>query len=118
MPRDAARMIIDAHAHLIPEPLLAELRSRAAEFPSVDFLSADSVPAGSVPGGSVPEDSVPGDNGPLAFSFCGKKPTRPVARFLQDVPGRLRWMSEAGIDRQVVACWLDMFGYELPIAEG
>jgi aminocarboxymuconate-semialdehyde decarboxylase len=30
----------------------------------------------------------------------------------------LAWMSSSGIDRQVIGCWLDMFGYELPGEEG
>ena len=91
-------MIIDAHAHLVPEALLAEIKARQAEFPSVSLVSKH--------------------EHDLAFSFCNKIPTRPVAPFLQDVPTRLDWMRSMGIDRQVVGCWLDMFGYELPAAEG
>jgi aminocarboxymuconate-semialdehyde decarboxylase len=90
-------MIIDAHGHLVPESLLAEIKARQAEFPSVSLVQSEHS---------------------LAFNFCGKGATRPVAPFLQDVPKRLDWMASTGIDRQVVGCWLDMFGYELPAAEG
>lgn len=90
-------MIIDAHAHLVPQALLDEIFERRAEFPSVALLDK-------------------GDS--VAFSFCGKPATRPVAPFLIDVPRRLKWLVAAGIERQVVASWLDMFGYELPAAEG
>jgi aminocarboxymuconate-semialdehyde decarboxylase len=92
------RMIIDAHAHLVPEALLSDIRSRQTDFTSVELVMKN-------------EQS-------LAFSFCGKPPTRPVAPFLSDVAGRKAWMSAKGIDRQVVGCWLDMFGYELPGDQG
>ena len=58
------------------------------------------------------------DGESVGFSFSGGKPTRPVAKPLIDVAGRLAWMDAQGIDRQVVGGWLDMFGYELPAAEG
>ncbi len=90
-------MIIDAHAHYVPPALLDELRDRRTEFPSVEMIEA--------------KDS-------LAFSFAGKKATRPVAGFLRDMPGRLAWMDENGIDMQVIAGWLDMFGNDMPDEEG
>jgi len=91
-------MIIDAHGHLVPEALLSEIRSRAADFASVSLVMKN-------------EQS-------FAFSFCGKPQTRPVAPFLTDLASRLAWLSEHHIDKQVVGCWLDMFGYELPGDEG
>ena len=91
-------MIIDAHGHLVPPALLAEIEARQAEFPSVSLVSKSAQS--------------------LAFRFCGKDATRPVAPFLQDVPQRLDWLDSTGINRQVVGCWLDMFGYELPPVEG
>lgn len=90
-------MIIDSHAHLVPPPLLEAVRSEAARFPSVRAIE---------------------DHGSLAFSFAGAKPTRPVSKPLGDIPGRVAWMVKNGIDRQVVGGWVDMFGYELPAAEG
>ena len=90
-------MIIDAHAHFVPPELLDELRDRRTEFPSVELTDA--------------KDSV-------AFSFSGKKATRPVAGFLRDMPKRLAWMDDNGIDLQVIAGWLDMFGNDLPPEEG
>jgi aminocarboxymuconate-semialdehyde decarboxylase len=35
-----------------------------------------------------------------------------------DMPGRLAWMEKQRIDREVVGGWVDMFGYQLPPAEG
>jgi aminocarboxymuconate-semialdehyde decarboxylase len=90
-------MIIDSHAHLVPPNLIdAILRERGA-FPSVKLVETD---------------------GSLAFSFCGGKQTRPILPGLHDIPARLAWMDEQGIDKQVVGGWLDMFGNELPVSEG
>ncbi|HWW48506.1 MAG TPA: amidohydrolase family protein [Xanthobacteraceae bacterium] len=90
-------MIIDCHAHLVPPALLDAIRAQAADFPSVRLIEQD---------------------GSLGFSFAGGKPTRPVSKSLTDLPGRLRWMDEQGIARQVNGAWLDMFGYEIPAEEG
>ena len=91
------RMIVDCHAHLVPPDLLAAIRKDAARFPNVRLIE---------------------DGGSLAFSFAGAKPTRPVSKPLSDIPARVAWMQEQSIDKQVVGGWVDMFGYELPGAEG
>ncbi len=90
-------MIVDCHAHLVPPELLAAIRKDAAKFPHLRLIE---------------------DGGGLAFSFAGAKPTRPVSKPLSDVPARLAWLAKNGIDKQVVGGWVDMFGYELPGAEG
>jgi len=90
-------MIVDCHAHLAPPDLLAAIRKDAARFPNVKQIE---------------------DGGSLAFSFAGAKPTRPVSKPLSDIAGRVAWMQKQGIDKQVVGGWVDMFGYELPGAEG
>jgi aminocarboxymuconate-semialdehyde decarboxylase len=90
-------MIIDCHSHFVPASLLEAVRKEAAAFPSLRLIE---------------------DAGSVGFSFAGGKATRPVAKPLIDVAGRLAWMDAQGIDRQVVGGWLDMFGYELPAAEG
>ncbi len=90
-------MIIDSHAHLVPPSLIDAIRSEAGRFPSVRASE---------------------EHGSLAFSFAGAKPTRPVSKPLGDIAGRVAWMVQNGIDRQVVGGWIDMFGYELPVAEG
>lgn len=91
-------MIIDCHGHLVPPALLAEVSGRAAEFPAIRLVDAG--------------------QGGFGFSFAGGKPTRPVPPPLRDIEKRGTWMVENGIDRQVVGGWLDMFGYEIPPAEG
>ena len=90
-------MIVDAHAHLVPPDLLAAIRKDAAKFPSVRQIE---------------------DAHGLALSFAGGKPTRPVSKPLSDIPGRLAWLAKNGISKQVVGGWVDIFGYELPGAEG
>jgi aminocarboxymuconate-semialdehyde decarboxylase len=90
-------MIIDSHAHLVPPSLMQDLRENASSFPSVRLIE---------------------DAGSLAFAFAGLNPTRPVSKPLTDIPGRLAWMDQQGIDTQIFGGWLDMFGYELPASEG
>ena len=89
-------MIVDCHAHLVPPDLLAAIRKDAAKFPNVRQIE---------------------DGGSLVFAFAGGKPTRPVSKPLSDIPARLAWLANNGIDKQVVGGWVDMFGYELPGAE-
>jgi aminocarboxymuconate-semialdehyde decarboxylase len=90
-------MIVDAHAHLVPPDLLAAIRKDKDKFPSVRQIE---------------------DGGSLAVSFAGAKPTRPVSKPLSDIPARLAWMDKQGIDKQIVGGWVDLFGYEIPGAEG
>jgi aminocarboxymuconate-semialdehyde decarboxylase len=90
-------MIVDSHAHFVPAALLEELQDRHAEFPSVQMIPKD---------------------GSLTFAFSGKVQTRPVAPGLTNLQKRLTWMDENGIDRQVVAGWVDMFGNDLPPQQG
>jgi aminocarboxymuconate-semialdehyde decarboxylase len=90
-------MIVDCHAHLVPPALLDAIRKERARFPNARLIE---------------------DGGSLAFSFAGAKPTRPVSKPLSDIAGRVAWMQKQSIDRQVVGGWVDMFGYELPGAEG
>lgn len=90
-------MIVDCHAHLAPPELLEAIRRERARFPSVRLIE---------------------EGGSLAFAFAGGAPTRPVSKPLSDLAGRRAWMKQQGIDRQVCGGWVDMFGYELPFAEG
>jgi aminocarboxymuconate-semialdehyde decarboxylase len=90
-------MIIDCHAHLVPPSLLEAIKSQAASFPSVRLIE---------------------DGASVGFSFAGGKPTRPVSKPLTDIAGRLKWMDEQKIERQVVAGWLDMYANDIPAEEG
>jgi aminocarboxymuconate-semialdehyde decarboxylase len=90
-------MIIDSHAHLVPPDLLSVIEREQKRFSSVRVIS---------------------EGGSLAFAFAGGKPTRPVSKPLSDINARIAWMNKEAIDVQVVGGWVDMFGYELPPAEG
>src|SRR5256885_693848 len=90
-------MMVDCHAHFVPPSLLEALRREAGAFTSLRLVE---------------------DGASFGFSFSGGKPTRPVLKLLSDLGGRLKWMDDNKIERQVVGGWLDMFGYELPAEEG
>src|SRR5260370_18600428 len=90
-------MIIDVHGHLVPPDLLAQICKDHGRFPSLRLVE---------------------DGGGLAIAFAGGKPSRPIMKGLSDVTGRLAWMGQQGIDRQVNGGWPDWFGYELPAGRG
>jgi len=90
-------MIIDVHGHLVPADLLAAIPKQRPKLPSLRLI----------------------EGGPgLALAFAGGKPSRPIMKGLSDTAGRIAWMDQQGIDRQVVGSWPDWFGNELPAAEG
>jgi aminocarboxymuconate-semialdehyde decarboxylase len=95
VPPDAG--VVDAHAHLVPLPLLTQLSGTTSDFPSVSV---------------TPHDST------FRVAFNGGAPTRPVAPRLYDVTERRAWLDDNGIDRQLVGGWLDIFGYDLQPDEG
>jgi len=90
-------MIIDIHAHYLPQLLYERFDTQAANFPSVQLLR--------------------GDKG-MRLQFMGGEATRPISPKLSDLADRRTWMDKNGIDHQLVGGWLDSFGYELPAAEG
>lgn len=89
-------MFIDIHAHFVPEEMLDDLARKRHSFPSVHAFA---------------------ENG-TRVAFSGQDAKRPVLPAMSDVDKRLSWLSERKIDKQVVAGWLDLFGYELPADEG
>lgn len=90
-------MIIDVHAHFLPRLLVERFDAARGAFPGVELLR---------------------DDKGTRFRFPGTEPTRPVAPKLMDLGDRRRWMDENGIDHQLVGGWMDVYGYELPPAEG
>jgi hypothetical protein len=89
-------MIIDCHAHLVPQSLFDAIQAAKANFPSVKLIE---------------------EGGSLGFAFAGNKPTRPVSKPLSDMAARLQWLDTNKIERQVVGGWLDMFAYQIPAEE-
>lgn len=89
-------MIIDAHAHFVPQALIDDLTSGRHRSPSVSV---------SVEGGGV------------RLAFAGNDAKRPIPSGMSTAEARQKWLAAHGIDRQVVGGWLDMFGYDLPVDE-
>ena len=83
-------MIVDVHAHFVPQKMLDALASGRASFPNVELLHE-------------------GDT--FKLGFAGGPLTRPVNPKLRETEGRHTWMTEVGIDCQVTGGWLDAFGY-------
>ena len=90
-------MIVDTHAHFVPASLLEALKSERRLFPSVKVLA---------------------EGAGTKLAFAGGEVTRPVSPKLIDLGQRKDWLAKQKIDCQLAGGWLDMFGYELPAAEG
>jgi len=90
-------VIVDTHAHFVPATLLEALKSERRLFPSVKVLA---------------------EGAGTKLSFAGGEATRPVSPKLIDLGQRKDWLAKQKIDCQLAGGWLDMFGYELPAAEG
>jgi len=90
-------MIIDMHAHILPQATLDELRGQRRRFPSVELIEAD---------------------GALRLAFAGGAPTRPIMPGLREDCRRRAFMAAQGLGLQLPGGWLDAFGYELPAEEG
>ena len=89
-------MIIDTHAHIVPGSLIETLRNERRLFPSVKLHD-----------GSMPR-----------MEFAGAGPGRPIQPRLWDLAQRRDWLDQAHVDRQLVGGWTDVYGYDLPGAEG
>ena len=90
-------MNIDMHAHFVPEALLEDLAARRHSFPSV---------------------AATGEPKALRIAFGTQEPKRPMPGAMSDIGRRGKRLSEQSIEKQVVAGWLDIFGYDLPPDEG
>jgi aminocarboxymuconate-semialdehyde decarboxylase len=86
-------MIIDTHA---PRNMLEALRREQRLFPSVRLHD-----------GAAPR-----------MEFGGGGPGRPIQQRLHDLSERQNWLKKAKVDHQLVGGWTDVYGYELPGAEG
>jgi aminocarboxymuconate-semialdehyde decarboxylase len=91
------RAVVDSHAHLVPKPLMEQLHRREVRFPNIEVTAHEAT---------------------YRVAFNGGAPTRPIAPGLTDNARRTAWLDDNGIDLQVVGGWLDIFGYDLPDAEG
>ena len=90
-------MIIDTHAHMLPQSTLEALRSESNNFPSINLIESEEK---------------------YQLSFNGEKPTRPVMPKLRMFLEREQFFISNGIDLQISGGWLDSFGYEIEPEEG
>ena len=90
-------MIIDIHAHYIPQLVFDRFEREASKFPGV-ALTRD-------------------DKG-VRIGFVGKDLSRPIMPKLSALADRRAWMDANGIDHQLVGAWMDATGYELPPEQG
>jgi aminocarboxymuconate-semialdehyde decarboxylase len=90
-------MIVDTHAHYLPQAMLEDLNNRGSDFPNIDCLNEDNV---------------------WKLGFSGGALTRPILPGLRQSDTRLQWMDDQKIDAMVCGGWLDSFGYEIPDDEG
>ena len=90
-------MIVDTHAHYLPQEMLDDLKNRSSDFPSIECMS---------------------DGEAWKLGFAVGSLSRPIHPNLRNSDKRLRWMDEQQIDVQVCGGWPDSFGYEIPDAEG
>jgi aminocarboxymuconate-semialdehyde decarboxylase len=89
-------MIIDTHAHVVPATLLDALRAEKRLFPSIKLHDA-----------AAPR-----------MEFGAGGPGRPIQPRLHDLAQRRDWLTKARVDHQLVGGWTDVYGYDLPPAEG
>ena len=90
-------MIIDTHAHMLPQSTLEALRSESKNFPSVNLIESEEK---------------------YQLSFNGGKPTRPIMLKLRMFLEREQFLLNNAIDLQISGGWLDSFGYEIEPEEG
>src|SRR3984957_10437092 len=89
-------MIIDTHAHVVPATLLDAMRTEKRLFPSVKLHDA-----------AAPR-----------MEFAEGGPGRPIQPRLHALGQRRGWLKKARVDHQLVGGWTDVYGYDLPPAEG
>ena len=90
-------MIIDTHAHMLPQSTLEALRSKNNNFPSINLIKSEEK---------------------YQLSFNGETPTRPIMPKLRMFSEREQFLLSNGIDLQISGGWLDSFGYEIEPEEG
>ena len=90
-------MIVDVHAHYLPQLMLETLIAKSHKFPNIDCLVEDDI---------------------WRLAFSGNTLSRPITPKLRQHDTRLKWLNSEKIDVMVCAGWLDSFGYELPPQEG
>lgn len=89
-------MIIDVHAHCVPEGLEDELRRNGPSY-GIELVDAGDRPA---------------------VQIADRITTGPLRDFLSDRPRRREAMDVGEVDVQLISSWIDLTAYALPAAAG
>jgi aminocarboxymuconate-semialdehyde decarboxylase len=92
-------MPIDVHAHYVPKEILDVLTAGGSRY-GVEVVTVQPSCA-------------------QCLKFESGLQVRPFfPRLLEEPAARIGWMQEAGLDRQILSIWADIFGYGLPPEKG
>ena len=91
-------MAIDVHAHYVPRGIVDRLRTEGARL-GISVVEAES--------------GCPG----LRFAY-GLQVRPFFAKLVEEPAERIAGMAGAGVDRQILSAWTDIFGYGLPAEQG
>ena len=91
-------MTVDVHSHYLPPAVIEAVEKGSSDTSTIEVVREM-------------------DHG-LRLKLGGRSPTRPLPERLLDLSDRHFWMDKAGIDKQMLAPWVDVFGYHLPSSEG
>jgi aminocarboxymuconate-semialdehyde decarboxylase len=91
---EAKPRTLDVHAHHVGQPVVDRINAEGAQH-DIRIVTSD--------------------DGAKRIDVGGRTTGMPLIPTLLDEPARLRWMDEARIDVQLVAGWMDLAGYHLPI---
>lgn len=89
---------VDVHSHYLPPTVIEAVEDGSSDTPAIEVVRE--VEQG------------------LRFKLGNRSPTRPLAERLLDLEERRLWMDEMDVGTQVLAPWVDVFGYHLPSSEG
>ena len=92
-------MPIDVHAHYVPKRILDVLEAGGSRY-GVEVVREE-----------------PSCKQCLRFE-TGMQIRPFFPRLLEEPEARIGWMNEAGLDRQILSIWADIFGYGLPAEKG
>lgn len=90
-------MTVDVHSHYLPPAVIEAVEDGSSDTSTIEVIR---------------------EKGRLRLKLGNHSPTRTLPERLLDLDDRRRWMDERSIGIQVMAPWVDVFGYHLPSSEG
>lgn len=90
-------MTVDVHSHYLPPAVVEAVEDGSSNTATIEVMR---------------------ETGGLRLKLGDRSPTRTLPERLLDLNERHLWMDKTGIDKQMLAPWVDVFGYHLPSSEG